>query len=52
MLLRICSLTGGLWQCNYRVRMGENGEWYPLSRLSRNRVTTIEFIYYFELCFF
>jgi len=39
--MKICSLTGDLCQCNYRVRMGENGEWYPLSRLSRNRIAAV-----------
>jgi hypothetical protein len=29
---------GDLCQCNYRVRIGEDGEWYPISQLARNRV--------------
>ena len=37
-LPRVCSLTGDLCACDYRIRVGETGEWYPLSRLSRNRV--------------
>ncbi|CAF0969106.1 unnamed protein product [Adineta ricciae] len=39
--MKICSLTGDLCQCNYRVRLGENGEWYPISRLSRNRIAAV-----------
>ncbi len=34
---------GDLSQCNYRIRIGENGEWYPISRLSRNRVNNLRF---------
>ncbi len=40
----MCSLTGDLCQCNYRVRLGENSEWYPISRLSRNRVSKLFFV--------
>ncbi|CAF3346871.1 unnamed protein product [Rotaria socialis] len=39
--MKICSLMGDLCQCNYRVRLGENGEWYPISRLSRNRIASV-----------
>ncbi len=37
-IYRICSLMGELCQCDYRVRLGDNSQWYPLSRLARNRV--------------
>ncbi|CAF0882801.1 unnamed protein product [Rotaria sordida] len=37
----VCSLTGDLCQCNYRVRLCERGEWYPISRLSRNRIAAV-----------
>ncbi|CAF0783002.1 unnamed protein product [Rotaria sp. Silwood1] len=39
--MKVCSLTGDLCQCNYRVRLCENGEWYPISRLSRNRIASV-----------
>ncbi|CAF2968447.1 unnamed protein product [Rotaria sp. Silwood2] len=39
--MKVCSLTGDLCQCNYRVRLCENGEWYPISRLSRNRIAAV-----------
>ncbi|CAF0756762.1 unnamed protein product [Adineta steineri] len=39
--LKVCSLTGDLCQCDYRVRLSENGEWYPISRLSRNRIAAV-----------
>ncbi|CAF3883084.1 unnamed protein product [Rotaria sp. Silwood2] len=39
--VKVCSLTGDLCQCNYRVRLCENGEWYPISRLSRNRIAAV-----------
>jgi hypothetical protein len=29
---------GELCQCDYRVRLGENSQWCPLSTLARNRV--------------
>jgi Rab-3A-interacting protein len=39
--MKICSLTGDLCQCDYRIRICENGEWYPLSHLSRNRIASV-----------
>ncbi|CAF0918870.1 unnamed protein product [Rotaria sordida] len=39
--MKVCSLTGDLCQCNYRVRLCERGEWYPISRLSRNRIAAV-----------
>lgn len=29
---------GELCPCDYRIQINENGEWYPLCRLARNRV--------------
>jgi Rab-3A-interacting protein len=39
--MKICSLMGDLCQCNYRVRIGEDGEWYPISQLARNRIASV-----------
>jgi Rab-3A-interacting protein len=49
--MKICSLTGDLCQCNYRIRLGENSEWYPISRLSRNRVNKIRYFILFVFNF-
>jgi len=39
--IKVCSLTGDLCQCDYRIRLNENDEWYPISRLSRNRIAAV-----------
>jgi Rab-3A-interacting protein len=39
--MKICSLTGDLCECNYRVRLGETSAWYPISSLSRNRIAAV-----------
>jgi hypothetical protein len=43
----ICSLMGELCQCDYRIRLGENSQWYSLSRLARNRVNDFSFFVFF-----
>jgi len=44
----MCSLMGEFCQCDYRVRLGENSQWYPLSCLARNRVNNFSFFFYFD----
>jgi len=39
--MKICSLTGDLCPCDYRIRICEKGEWYPISSLSRNRIASV-----------
>jgi len=39
--IKMCSLMGELCQCDYRVRLGENSQWYPLSCLARNRIVSV-----------
>jgi len=43
----ICSLMGELYQCDYRIRLEENSQWYPLSRLAQNRVNDFSFFFLF-----
>jgi hypothetical protein len=38
---------GEFCQCDYRVRLGENSQWYPLSCLARNRVNNFSFFFSF-----
>ncbi|CAF0902107.1 unnamed protein product [Adineta steineri] len=39
--MKMCSLMGEICECDYRVRLDENNQWYPLSRLARNRIASI-----------
>ncbi|CAF5113558.1 unnamed protein product, partial [Rotaria socialis] len=32
---------GELCQCDYRVRLGENSQWWLLSSLARNRIAAV-----------
>jgi len=38
---KMCSLMGELCLCDYRVRLGENSQWYTLSCLARNRIVSV-----------
>ncbi|CAF3198167.1 unnamed protein product [Rotaria socialis] len=39
--MKTCSLMGELCQCDYRVRLGENSQWWLLSSLARNRIAAV-----------
>ncbi|CAF1219527.1 unnamed protein product [Rotaria sordida] len=39
--MKTCSLMGEFCQCDYHVRLGEDSQWWPLSRLARNRIAAV-----------
>ncbi|CAF1292919.1 unnamed protein product [Rotaria sp. Silwood1] len=40
-IMKTCSLMGEICQCDYRVRLGEDSQWWLLSRLARNRIAAV-----------
>lgn len=36
-----CQLSGTLKVCNYKVKLGEDPEWYNISQLCRNRIAAV-----------
>ncbi|CAF1150529.1 unnamed protein product [Adineta ricciae] len=39
--LKMCSLMGEVCQCDFRIRLSEDGLWYFISRLARNRIASV-----------
>ncbi|CAF4046603.1 unnamed protein product [Rotaria sp. Silwood2] len=39
--MKTCSLMGEFCQCDYRVRLGNDSQWWSLSRLARNRIAAV-----------